>query len=208
MLRIGKRIEEQSYAGQVLPSMYVFSGSVNETLYKDITDNKNWMTVGLNEYDYQFCRSQVMEWTQSEITKHNHFSGLTTDDQTYAAMTFSVTKTERDLIRTEVEQETDWARFVDNMRASRTDRWDSAKKWISYRLDPLDSIDIAETTNTLSNNYLLYGVESNADDGVDGLFDWLENTSSYSGGTGFSGKTYWTQELQDGIIDILKNGNY
>ena len=97
-------------------------------------------------------------------------------------------------------------RFLTNL--TRKKRWHAAKGYISFTLPLADSIDLGKKTNELSNEYIIYGIEDYASDGVAGLFDWLENTNIYSGGTGYSGQTYWTQTDQDKMMSILRDGIY
>lgn len=206
MLKIGKLKEIQVNCynpNDSIDSNIVFSGSLDTNRYDDITSNKNWFEIGRNTYDYIFCRNQIM--TRTSVIG---FSGLTQTEKEYASRVYAVGPTERNEVHSENEQENNWGEFVNNMVVSRYNRWTAAKNWIGFKLETSDSIDLAKSTDSLSEEYKKYGIENNASDGTDGLFDWLENTSSYSGGTGFSGKTYWTQEYQDKLMDILRNGNY
>jgi hypothetical protein len=183
--------------------LYVFSGTIDTDLYKDITSNENWMSIGQNRYDYIFCRNQVASWTSV-----NSFSSLTINEQICAASNFVVGATDRNVVLSSDEQQIAWSNIIRETRNSRQLRWSSAKSYISYVLPMQDSIDIGKSTTTLSNEYIVYGVESFAKSGDDGLFDWLGNTAKFSGGTGYSGKSYWTQEHQDKMLEILINGLY
>jgi hypothetical protein len=169
--------------------------------YDEITSNKNWMSLGQNYYDYLFCRNQVIMWTAT-----NGWTGLTTEEKQMAAQHFAVGTTERAEVYTDNELQDFWNDFVNKSQECRTNRWKLGKGYISYVLDLSDSLHMAEITNTLSNSYIIYGIESLADDGKVGLFDWVEGTGPYSGGTGFSGESYWTQEYQDNLSSILRKG--
>lgn len=171
--------------------------------YDDITSNKNWMSIGQYYYDYLFCRNQVMMWTAV-----NGWSGLTTEEKEIAAQHFAVGETERGEVYSLEEQQEHWNEFIIKAEETRKKRWHAAKGYISFTLPLADSIDLGKKTNDLSNEYIIYGIEDYVSDGVAGLFDWLENTNTYSGGTGYSGQTYWTQTDQDKMMSILRDGIY
>jgi hypothetical protein len=209
LLKIGKRIQKQTVLNQTLPELYVFSGSLDTNIYNDITSNKNWIKIGVNHYDYLFCRNQVISWTYAKTTAIGQpFSGLTLEDQQWSARVFAVGKTERESVYTENELLGFWKEFVHNAAIVRGKRWEEAKGLVSYKLSISDSIDLAKSTNSLSNEYITYGIEDYTIDGVDGLFNWLEGTAGFSGGTGFNGKSYHTTGLTQDIMTILRDGIY
>lgn len=195
LLKIGKRLIEQTKLGEVLPPYYVFSGSLDTNIYQDITSNSNWISIGVKSYDYLFCRKQVMMWTSV-----NGFSGLTLGEKQIAIQNFTVGKSDRDTIYSDGEQKEFWEVFVENSQKARERRWKAAKAYISYLLTPADSTDLALATETLSKNYIEYGIESLAIDGVNGLHDWLENV--------YPSKGYYVEEHKNKIMDILKDGIY
>lgn len=203
LIRIGEITIKPTKLNNTGKPYYSFSGTLDTNIYTDITSNKNWMEIGKNYYDFIFCREQVMTWTAI-----NGFSALTQQEKVMASTVFAVDKTNRDQVHTEEEQKLNWNEFVLNSQNAREKRWKAAKGYISYYLTPPDSWDIAQTTDQLSNDYIVYGIKENAVDGIDGLFDWIGNTSSYSGGTGFNGKSYYSDEYRDNLLDILKYGNY
>jgi hypothetical protein len=207
LIRIGEISTKPTKLNNTGKSYYVFTGATFDDgkvepgkSYTEITSNKNWMDIGMNYYDYLFCRNQVMLWTAV-----NGWTGLTTEEKKVASEHFAVGPTER-AVYTDDESQDNWNEFVNTSQECRTNRWKLGKGYISYVLDMADSLHMAELTNTLSNSYITYGIESLADDGVVGLFDWVEGTGPYSGGTGFSGESYWTQECQDNLSSILRNG--
>jgi hypothetical protein len=181
--------------------IHVFNTSLDTVKYTDITNPISWMTIGLYKYDYLFCRAQTINWLQS-----NPWSGCSLEEKKYAAEHFCVGASDRAEVFTDAESELHWNNFVESAQSTRHNRWKQGKGYISYVLPLVDSLDMAEKTNDLSNLYIIYGVESNSLDGKDGLYDWVEGTSSYSGGTGFSGQSYWTQEYQDNLSSILRKG--
>ena len=201
LLKIGQVKTEQTIMGEAANPYYSFSGTLETTIYNDITSNSKWMTVGQTTYDYLFCRGQVISWTAV-----NSFSALTTEEKTIAAKHFAVSKEDRDTILSDTDQQDAWGSFVTKSRITRDNRWKEAKSYISYLLPMEDSINMGIKTTELTNNYIVYGIESLTEDGTNGLFDWIENTGMYSGGTGFSGQTYWTQEYQDNLSSLLRNG--
>jgi hypothetical protein len=204
MIKIGRRIEKQTTVATsdtVIVPYIVFSGTVNTEIYKDVTSNDSWIDIGTNHYDYLYCRNQIIIRTATI-----GFSGLTNDlERQVAARNFAVGSTDRLSVYTDTELKSFWSDFILKSEKTRLSRWLLAKDYISYVLPLSDSIDMAKTTNELSNEYVKYGIESLSEDGVDGLYDWVEGTGIYTG-SGFSTKSYWTQGHQDVIIGFLKNG--
>jgi len=209
LLKIGKRKTIQTTLGENLGDNYIFSGALDTNLYDDITSNESWITVGQSIYDFMFCRNQVMSWTYvNTVVAGQPFSALTQEDQQWAARVYAVEKAERDSIFTQDELLGHWGTFIGNASESRKKRWAAAKSIASFQLPTADSIDLAKSTNSLSNEYITYGVEEYVSDGVDGLFDWVEGTAGFSGGTGFDAKLYHTSGLTQDIMTILRDGIY
>lgn len=188
--------------GEVLPPYYVFSQSIDLNLYDDISSNYNWMNVGSITYDFNFCRNQV-----SLLTNSVEWSGLTVDEKTIAAQVFVVDKQKRDEVLTENEQFIFWGDLVRNSQSSRFKRWEAAKNYISYNLSPINASDLGKSTSELCNDYINYNIITKVKDGTSGLFDYLKGEGDFTG-SGFPSKPYWTQILQDNLLDILENGNY
>ena len=161
------------------------------------------MTIGTKSHDYLFCRNQVMIWTAV-----NGWGNLSTSEKQVAAEHFAVGSTERDEVYTSDEQQRHWNDFIIRAEKTRNQRWHAAKGYISYTLPLSDSIDLGKSTNSLSNEYITYGIHSYTNDGVDGLFDWFEGTSEFSGGTGYNGKSYYVSTHKDNIMNILRDGIY
>lgn len=209
LLKIGEIIDKPTKLNVGQNPYYVFSGSLDTNIYQDITSNKNWMEVGKNYYDYLFCRNQVMQWTHVKtVVMGNPFSGLTQEDQEYAAMHYAVGQTERESVFPENKLKDFWKEFIITANKTRQKRWEEAKGMISFYLSITDSIDLAKSTNSLSNEYVTYGIEEYSADGVDGIFDWVESKAGFSGGTGFDTKSYYTTNLRDDIMIILRDGIY
>lgn len=181
---------------------YVFSETLDETLYNDITSNYNWMKVGSSYYDYLFCRNQISLLTNSLV-----WTGLTLEDKVIASKYFVVDKTKRDEVSSEEEQINNWANLVTFSQKSRYDRWEAAKTYISYKLPPVNSSDLGKSTSQLCNDYINYNIITLIKDGISGLFDYLKGEGDYTI-NGYPSKSYWTQQDQDKIMDILENGNY
>lgn len=204
-LKIGYRIEEQKVLvgeGSTLPPLYVFGQTLNTNLYYDVTSNYNWLIIGQTTYDYNFCRNQILLLTNSI-----EWSGLTTEEKKVAAQVFVVDKQKRDEVLTEEEQFNFWGDLVRNSQTSRFRRWEAAKNYISYNLSPINASDLGKSTSELCNDYINYNIITKIKDGLSGLFDYLKGEGDYVG-SGFPSKSYWTQTLQDKLIDILENGNY
>ena len=150
-----------------------------------------------------------MSWTYAKTTAIGQpFSGLTLEDQQWAARVYAVGQTERESVFSEEELKGYWKDFIITANNTRKIRWEEAKSTVSFYLATADSIDLAKSTNSLSNEYVTYGIEEYAADGVDGIFDWVEGTAGFSGGTGFDAKSYYTTDLRDKIMEILRDGIY
>lgn len=167
--------------------------------YVDITSVYHWFRIDELEKDFLYRRQMAIEY----ITSIGGFDNLTELDKPYAAKNYCVGSTDRDKIFTSSEQEEHWYHFVVNSENCRKERWDKAKSYASFRLSVIDSNDLALSTSSLNENYIKYGIESSSLDGNSGLIDWLNDSGSYSGGTGFSSKPYYTTEIKNGIIDKL-----
>jgi hypothetical protein len=210
LLRIGEILTKPTKLSSTGKPYYIFTGVTFDDgkiepgkSYTEITSNKNWMEIGKHYYDYLFCRNQVMTWTAV-----NGWTGLTTEEKEIAAQHFAVGPTQRNEVYTSDEQQQHWTQFIIEAEKTRNRRWHEAKGYISFTLPLIDSIDLGKSTNGLSNEYITYGIESYAKDGVDGLFDWLEGTSEFSGGTGYNGKSYYVSTHKDNIMSILRDGIY
>tara|TARA_Y100000389_G_scaffold188228_1_gene210562 strand:+ start:471 stop:1070 length:600 start_codon:yes stop_codon:yes gene_type:complete len=192
-LKIGKYYGEDPN----LPTYQV--KEVLDTNYLDITSVTHWFTLQ-DEIgkDYLFCRDGTIGF----INGTTGFSGLTQSDKEYSAQNFCVSKTDRDTIYTDVEQEGYWTQFVVNSKEVRNLRWEKSKVFISYRLSLTDSSDLAVSTLDLNQRYVEYGIESLSEDGQDGLFDWISGEGSFVS-NGFPSKSYYTLELKNEILNRL-----
>ena len=192
-LKIGK------YYGENPNSPTYQIKEVLDSNYLDISNVEHWFRLQ-NELgkDYLFCRDGAIGF----INGTTGFSGLTQRDMEYAAQNFCVSKSDRDTIYTDSEQEGFWDVFVKKSKETRSLRWDKAKTYVSYRLSPTDSSDLAVDTLLLNQKYIEYGIESLVEDGQDGLLDWVEGEGSFTS-NGFPSKSYYTLELKNGILDRL-----
>jgi hypothetical protein len=170
--------------------------------YSDISNISNWDAIGFSLKDYDYVRSRIRE-----IVMSTDFSGLTQNEKIISAKYFLVDKIDRDSVLTEEEQVFYWNNLIVNSQESRFKRWESAKKYISYKLDPIDSSDLAKSTSELCNDYINYNIITLAKDGISGLFDYLKGEGDYAT-NGYPSKSYWSQVNQDRMMDILENGNY
>jgi len=196
-LKIGKLKQEQitiSNYNEITNQYYAISETLDLDLYYDITSNISWMTIGRNFYDYGFCRNEI-----KILTNTIGFGNLKDlEEQKCASQYFVVSKINRDLVHTELDQEKNWGNLIVETKRNREERWSKAKSYISYILQPIYSTDLALSTETLSKNFIEYGVESIIKDNVTGLFDWLNDT--------YPTKTYFTQLHKDKLISILSIG--
>jgi hypothetical protein len=168
--------------------------------YVDITSVYHWFKIENLEKDFLYRRSMAMVYIQSK----GGFDNLSDIDKAYAAKNYCVGPIDRNKLFNQSEQEEHWYHFVINSEKCRKERWDKAKSFASFRLSPSNSSDLAISTSSLNEKYIKYGIESVNDDNNDGLFDWLNSSANYSLGGGFSEKSYYSDELRDGIINKLK----
>lgn len=194
-LKIGKYYGENPN----LPTYQI--KEILDTDYLDISNVTHWFMLQYElGKDYLFCRNGAIGF----INGTTGFSGLTQSDKEYASQNFCVSKSDRDTIYTDSEQEGFWGIFVKKSKETRGLRWENAKSFISYRLSPIDSNDLAVTTLYLNERYVEYGIKTINEGGQDGLFDWLKNEGNFIN-NGFFQKLYYTEELKVGILDKLNN---
>lgn len=196
-IKIGKY-----YGLDVNAPIYQFKEVLDQD-YLDISNVDTWF--GAEEFankDYLFCRNGVINF----ILNNGGFSSLRESDKLIVAENFCVSKTERNQVLNDDEQERYWSIFVSKSKESRIRRWEAAKYYVSYRLSSLDSSDLAEDTLILNEKYIEYGIESLQVDGKDGIYDWIKGEGNFTN-NGFPSKTYYTVELRDHLINIL-DGNY
>ena len=178
---------------------------ISETLqpnYADISTISWWNAVGYGLKDYLYVREQIRGFYTTI-----GFANLTPEEQLIVSRLFLATKPERDQVMSETEQQYCWDDLVNQSQECRVKRWESAKKYISYKLSPINSSDLAKSSSLLCNAYINYNIITLIKDGISGLFDYLKGEGDYTA-NGYPSKSYWTQLDQDKIMDILENGNY
>lgn len=178
---------------------------INETVqpnYSDITSITNWDSIGFDLKDYDYVRLKI-----KEMVTNLGFYSLTQNEKIITSKHFVVDKVYRDTVLTEDEQILYWNDLVVNSQDCRFKRWESSKKYISYKLSPINSSDLAKSTSELCSDYINYNIITKTKDGTSGLFDYLKGEGDYVN-SGYPLKSYWTQNDQNTIIDILENGNY
>ncbi len=196
-IKIGKY-----YGTDISASTYQFK-EILDNDYLDISSVVYWFEVGSDAgVDYLYQRDGAIGF----ISASGGFNSLSTDDKSAAASNFCVSKDDRDTIYTDAEQENFWSDFVDNSQEARRIRWNKSKSFISYRLAPSQSDEVANDTLTLNEKYVYYGIESYALNVIEGLFDYIQGTSTYSE-SGFPSKSYYTASLETGVMNYL-NGTY
>ena len=170
--------------------------------YMDVSSITNWDNFGDRLKDFIYVRDKIKSFVDSI-----GFSNLSLEEKIISAKYFVVGKTDRDSVLSEEEQYQFWDTLVTESQKSRFIRWEYAKKYISYVLSPINSSDLAKSTSVLCNDYINYNIITKVKDGISGLFDYLKGEGDYMF-NGYPSKSYWTQENQDHLMDILENGNY
>lgn len=170
--------------------------------YSDISSVYNWYSFGdLTGRDYNFIRNEIMS-----ITNIIGFSNLNDEEKIISASLFVVNKTDRDSVLSDYDQKKYWNILVQNSLDCREKRWSLAKSYISYNILSKDSSDLGSSTSILCNSYINYNITDDITCGTPGLYDFLEGTSIYAN-NGYPNKSYWNQQDQDKIMNILKFGN-
>ena len=181
--------------------------------YTDITSIENWDSLSPNiDKDYSFIRQRIKEILDVSYVDKDGNTITYTDYMNYnegiiASKYFLVDKLKRDYYLSESEQIFWWTNLVERSQQSRKTRWEKTKTYISYSLSPIDSSDLALSTTDLCNNYINYNITSKSKDGASGLFDYLRGTEDFIS-NGYPSKSYWSQQDQNRLLDILENGNY
>lgn len=181
--------------------------------YYNISSIENWdVYSSYIEKDYLFIRNQIkLIYDESYLDKEGNtirFSDYVgEEDEKILSKYFLVDKTTRDKYYSDTEQEYFWTVLVNKSQECRKIRWEKAKTYISFNLSAQNSSDLAISTSELCNNYINYNIISKSKDGVSGLFDYLRGIEDYYT-NGYPSKSYWSQQDQDRLLDILENGNY
>jgi hypothetical protein len=170
--------------------------------YQDVSSILNWDKYGTRIKDYNYIRESI-----KNISASIGFNNLTQEEKIISARYFVVSKADRDTVLSEEDQKSYWELLVKFSQESRFNRWEHAKSYISYKLDPSSSSDLARSTSVLCNDYIQYNIITKQKDGISGLFDYLKGEGDYQG-SGYPSKSYWTQDDENYLMDILENGNY
>jgi hypothetical protein len=110
-----------------------------------------------------------------------------------------------DAIFTMEEQVENWKRLAEFTKIARYNRWEAARKRVSFDLTTLESLLFYQDTKPFKDDYI--------DANLPYLTLWISN-GSYAPleidftTTGFSGKSYYTETRKNICLDILVNGNY
>lgn len=170
--------------------------------YENVSSIINWENYGYRVKDFNFIRDRIKYFVDTI-----GFQNLSNDEKYIAAKYFLVNKSDRDSVIPETDQKYYWDDLVAKSQKSRFDRWENAKSYISYVLSPINSSNLAKSTSELCTDYINYNIITKVKDGVSGLFDYLKGEGDYTT-NGYPSKSYWTQQDQDKLMDILENGNY
>lgn len=199
----GKPLSE--YSGWASSEVYGPPFVVNEIIqsgYSDVSSIINWELYGSRVKDYNYVRDRIKFFVDNI-----GFDNLSYEEKTIAAKYFLVSKSDRDTVMSEIEQKGFWDLLVQYSQETRFKRWESAKMFISYKLNPKDASNLAKSTSDLCVDYINYNIITKVKDGISGLFDYLKGEGDYTT-NGYPSKPYWSQIDQDGLMDILENGNY
>lgn len=170
--------------------------------YTDVSSILNWFNYGDKLKDFNYVRDRVKYFVDTI-----GFNNLSLEEKIISSQYFLVSKVDRDTVLSEEDQKIYWNVLVENSQKSRFNRWEHAKTYISYKLSPINSSDLAKSTSVLCNDYINFNIITKTKDGISGLFDYLKGEGDYIT-NGYPSKSYWTQQDQDALMNILENGNY
>ncbi len=170
--------------------------------YDDVSSIINWDKYGNKLKDFIFVRNEIK--LLYDLTDYDN---LSYDEKIIVSKYFLINQVNRNLTISNEEQERYWSELVKLSRISRFNRWEAARIYISYRLEPINSSDLAKSTTELCDDYINYNIITKIKDGTSGLFDYLKGEGDYMV-NGYPSKSYWTQIDQNKLMDILENGNY
>ena len=199
----GKPLSDYSSwsSSDVFGQPFIISDDILEN-YTDVSSIINWFNYGDRLKDFNFIRDRIKYFV--DIIG---FNNLNLEEKIISAQYFLVSKNDRDTVLSEEEQKMYWNTLVESSQKSRFNRWEHAKTYISYKLTPINSSDLARSTSQLCADYINYNIITKTKDGISGLFDYLKGEGDYIN-NGYPSKNYWTQQDQNSIMDILENGNY
>ena len=183
--------------------VYVFTEEELDEDYNDITSIENIMKLCTGDF-----RKKV--WYCGNYLSEIGFENLNDNEKRLACELFLVEKSIIQQYLTSDEIASYWRSFNDEFKSSRIARWKEAFNVVALSIPDAYGIDLAFSVDALSlnKNYIEYNIATKASNGViSGLFDYLEGKFDFVD-NGFPSKPYWTQDLQDKLMDILKHGNY
>lgn len=199
--------------GEIINPLYVFDDVIDDTLYDDITSLVSYDTIYIFYYDIKRTIFYMIEYLNEKCPLNadgsRNLNNLTEDEIKIACKYFLLDYSIIEQYFTPDEIKENWSVLNLKTKKCRQRRWDALFNYLSLKLEKVQGFDLAFTVDKLglSNNYLMYGLESESIDGVPGLFDYFEGTSIFAQ-NGFPSKPYWTQELQNEIMKIIKDGIY
>lgn len=184
-------------------SPYIVAETLDLEKYNDITSIENLIKFCV-DFDYKKVTVILKDYVSTI-----GFENLSNDEKILACKRFLVPKEIVIQYLTEDEIKDAWSIQNIETRKARESRWNAIFNLLSFSLPKQYAFDLAFSVDSLglSNNYLIYGLEAEAIDGIPGLWDYFEGTSTFTGG-GFPAKEYWSQDLQDKIMLILRDGIY
>jgi len=177
--------------------------------YTDVTGLiSGWHTHGeASGKDYKFVRKEI----QGLITD---FSLLSAADKILAGQFMApdpATIKTSDVLGSEFDAyKIDW---ITKSKEARTARWNAAIL-IGFSLITDAKVALSDSIDGGLHIKYIEGIDSFANDGVDGVFDFIESTSTYAAtgliNTGYTPSTPPQTMAQISVLlmDILRNGNY
>lgn len=184
--------------------IYIIDESIDEVYYNDITSIENLFK--FLQYDFR----KKLYYTKNYINEIG-FNDLSEEEKKLACQYNLIEDIETQrLYFTDEEIFENLKEFNKQSKTSRIDRWEAAISYLRIYLSDINAIDMGFEMDglNLNKNFIDYSIGSKSENGVvSGIFDYLEGTYDFEN-AGFPIKEYWTQEIEDGLINILKHGNY
>jgi hypothetical protein len=98
-----------------------------------------------------------------------------------------------------------WILLAKCSKICRDDRWEKARRKVSFYLNELQSLDLYNSTKNYSLEY--------KDANIPNLICWIKNSAIPSLGIdftndGFAQKPYYTEDLRNLLVSVIEYGNY
>lgn len=164
--------------------------------------------------DFKKARAEI-----AVLVATTGFSNLSTDEKEIASKWFTVSKTDRDTVHSQAEQEANGLEYHCRSMSCRNDRITLAETLVYSRLSPADAGEVIGDLRAeqVVDEYIRHGLEGTESGDPEALYDYVEGTTGTkyaSGGAlpglahkGFTPDSGTLADLVTDIMSALKNGS-